>query len=191
MKKLLLSLLSVGMLYTASAQTFNFQDWKVYKANSGDLYVYTGGKGIKNTNKNPDFTIQIVNDEKGTIKIRLDGAYLYSYDSSGNANRVEIDAIVDRGDMRSWTGAIVGVDNENKSRVYFKRKQGEPSYFDLFGDMKSGKNLFIRTTGSQAPKVFKFSLLGFTAALNKMNELYNQRSGNPFDTPESDDPFNR
>ena len=124
-------------------------------------------------------------NEEGTISVRLDAAVVYVYDDSGNdKNYVEVDIIIDNGEMVSFNGKIYDVTDE-ETRIYLSSPKNGPRFVNLFEDMKSGKNIFIRTTGAKDPIVFKYSLSGFSSGYTKLVNGWSDwvdNNQNPFDS---------
>ena len=73
-------------------------------------------------------------NEKGTLYIRLDAALIFMM-TVNDANYLEVDIIIDNGEMVSFNGQI----NESETRIYLSSPKGGPRFLDLFDDMKSGK----------------------------------------------------
>ena len=191
--KFLISILLCTFALNINSQSddsrFTFGDWKIFKGDNG-IYLYTGSEGVENFSSEnlPDFTVRIALDDKGTIYIRLDSAFLYRYEKG--VDFVDVDLIIDDGDIISYGGRVTEIDNVYKTRVLFERLDDSPQYLDLFGDLKNGNNLYVRTTGGGKPKVYKFSLNGFSQTYDKLFELWGDiKNENPFKKKEN--PFNR
>ena len=186
MKKFTLLLLFFVSL-TINSQSTNHGDWVYYNGKDYFFYYNNNGEGIENYNseKIPDFTIINEKNEEGNLYVRLDAALIYEYDDSGNdANYLEVDIIIDNGDMISFQGKIEDT-SQDETRIYLSSQSDGPRFVDLFEDMKSGRNIYVRTTGASDPKVYKYSLSGFTSGYNKMyNEWVDwvDNNKNPFDS---------
>ena len=175
------------------AQDSRFDNWYFHTSDKSFFLYSSNGSGVENFNEIPDFTIVIAKDEGGSIRIRLDGALVYEHDlSEKNANFVSVDVIVDDGDMLTYKGEIVGIkDVDNKTRVYLLSYEDGPKLFDLIDEMQSGNELFVRTTGAQSPKVFKYNLSGFSSGFDKLFDSWKSCCGeakNPF---KSNNPFDQ
>ena len=185
MKKFTLLLFFVSL--TINSQSTNHGDWVYYNGKDYFFYYNNNGEGIENYNseKIPDFTIINEKNKEGNLYVRLDAALIYKYDDSGNdANYLEVDIIIDNGDMISFQGKIEDT-SQDETRIYLSSQSDGPRFVDLFEDMKSGRNIYVRTTGAGDPKVYKYSLSGFTSGYNKMyNEWVDwvDNNKNPFDS---------
>lgn len=179
-------------IYSQNSETFTYGDWKVFEGDNG-IYLYCYNPvGVENTPSNlPDLTIRILKEGEGPMRMRLDNAYLYRYQK--DKNYVDVDFIIDDGDIISYDGQIIEINNDNKTRVVFERNNDSPTLGNLFSEMKKGNNIFIRTTGSGDPMVFKFSLDGFTKGYNKMFEMWSNFTENREDNPfkKKANPFKR
>ena len=188
----LLFVLFSGNINSQNNETFTYGDWKVFQGDTG-IYLYCYNPvGVENIPSNlPDLTIRILKEGEGPIRVRLDNAYLYKYQK--DKNYVEVDLIIDDGDIINYNGKIIEINNDNKTRVVFERNDNSPTLGDLFSKLKEGNNVFVRTTGSGDPMVFKFSLDGFTKGYDKMFEMWSafteMREDNPFKKKEN--PFRR
>ena len=166
-------------------------DWK-YMEMDGQSHFYlwnSNGTGVENYDEIPDFAIRIQKNEGGTINVRLGSAVVYSYDDSeDDANYVAVDLIIDNGDMFSFTGTITAVDEVDYTRIYLSSPKDGPKFKDLFEEMRTGKDIYVRTTGARDPKVFKFSLTGFDSGLDKLLDSWSSwkkkvANENPFIKP--------
>ena len=187
MKKFSLSLFVFFVSLTITSQTTNHGDWVYFNGKDYFFYYNNNGEGIENYNSKsiPDFTIINEKNEEGNLYVRLDAALIYKYDGSGNdANYLKVDIIIDDGDIISFKGTIEDT-SQDETRIYLSSQSDGPRFVDLFEDMKSGRNIYVRTTGAGDPKVYKYSLSGFTSGYNKMyNEWVNwvDNNKNPFDS---------
>ena len=190
MKKITLLLLFFVSL-TINSQNYtensNHGDWRYLYGEEYFFFYNNNGDGIENYDYDeiPDLTIMFEKNEKGTLYIRLDAALIYEYDDSGNdANYLEVDIIIDNGEMVSFNGQVYDL-NESETRIYLSSPKGGPRFLDLFDDMKSGKNIYVRTTGAGDPKVYKYSLSGFSSGYNKIFNGWSDwvdDNKNPFDS---------
>tara|TARA_B100000900_G_scaffold395977_1_gene394857 strand:+ start:280 stop:885 length:606 start_codon:yes stop_codon:yes gene_type:complete len=194
MKKLLLTLLILPIFIFGQdyKKTTIHKNWKyLYEEEYKSFFLYSlEGELVDNKSEIPDFTIEIPKDDNGTIIVRLDGAYIYKYDSSPeDKNYISVEIIIDDSDIMNYEGRIAKIKGEEKTwtRVYLTRNDDSPKYGELFEKMRKGNTIYIRTTGSGDPIVYSYSLKGFTSGYNK---LYNswvswndqpQRNKNPFD----------
>tara|TARA_B100000902_G_scaffold342038_1_gene345832 strand:- start:2217 stop:2795 length:579 start_codon:yes stop_codon:yes gene_type:complete len=190
MKKLLLA----TIILTSQTMFLNAQDyssstdhgeWR-YMSSDDYYFLYCVGDGVKNFDEIPDFTIRIHKDEDENIDIRLDAAVVYLHDDSpDDRNYVDIEVIVDRGNVYEYEGKVYAVTNSDKeTRVYFD--SDDNNYKDLFDEMKRGNYMYVRTTGGGEPIVFKYSLTGFTSGINKLYDAWedwldNNEDYNPFE----------
>tara|TARA_B100001175_G_scaffold248321_1_gene215098 strand:+ start:506 stop:1111 length:606 start_codon:yes stop_codon:yes gene_type:complete len=194
--KFILSFFLTLTFFINNSQDYkNFEDWRLMDLENG-FYLYNNkGKSIEGSSTVPDFTIRISKNKEGTIMLRLDSAYLYRYEEG--KNRVEVDIIIDDNEMLNYGGEIMEVDNEYKTRVYFRVYKGQVKFLDLFKMMQNGENLFVRTTGAEDPNVYKYSLNGFLKGLdalttNWVNYKAELESENPFKSKDSNEnPFRR
>ena len=189
MKKFLPLLLFVFFTTNFFSQNYtensNHGDWRYYYGDDYFFFYNNNGEGVENYNSIPDLTIMFEKNEEGTISVRLDAAVVYVYDDSGNdKNYVEVDIIIDSGEMVSFNGKIYDVTDE-ETRIYLSSPKNGPRFVNLFEDMKSGKNIFIRTTGAKDPIVFKYSLSGFSSGYTKLVNGWSDwvdNNQNPFDS---------
>jgi hypothetical protein len=165
----------------------NHGDWK-YIYGEEYFFLYNNkGDGIENYDYDeiPDLTLLFEKSEKGTFYIRLDAALIYEYDDSGNdANYLEVDIIIDNGEIISFSGQVFDY-GEYETHIYMKSLEDGPRFLDLYEDMKSGKNIYIRTTGAADPKVYKYSLSGFSSGYNKVLNGWSDwvdKNKNPFNS---------
>ena len=160
-------------------------EWRYLNSDDYFFFYNSNGEGIENYNAIPDLTIRIEKNENGSINVRLDNVIVYRYDdSSDDYNYVDVDIIVDNDDIISFNGEVRNV-NENETRIYFSSPEGGPRFLDLFNEMKSGKNIYVRTTGAKAPIVFKYSLSGFSSGYNKLINAWSNwvdNNKNPFNS---------
>ena len=183
---LLLTLFSTTNFFSQNYTEDSYHgEWR-YLYSDDYLFLYnSNGEGIENYNAIPDLTIRIEKNEKGIIDVRLDNVIVYRYDDSGDDyNYVDVDIIIDSDDMISFNGEVRNV-NENETRIYFSSPEDGPRFLDLFDDMKSGKNIYVRTTGAKNPIVFKYSLSGFSAGYDKLFNGWSDwvdNNKNPFDS---------
>jgi len=170
-------------------------DWK-YMYGESHFYLWnSNGTGIENFNKIPDFAIRIQKNEGGTINVRLGSALVYSYDDSKDEkNYVAVDLIIDDGDIVSFKGTINEVEEADYTRIYLSSLKDGIKFKDLFEEMRTGKDIYVRTTGSGDPKVFQYSLIGFNEGLDKLVDSWSswkESNKNPFNTKKIPNPFNK
>jgi len=196
MKNLFLALILVifSAFSPINAQDYSTHgDWE-FSAGKSYFYLWNpNGTGVENFNEIPDFAIRIEKNEDGTINVRLGSALVYSYDNSNNdANFVAVDIIIDKGDLMSFKGTIVDMTESDYTRIYLNTYEDGTKFKDLFQEMRTGKDIYVRTTGAQDPKVFRFSLTGFDSGLDKLIDSWSswvESRKNPFNTEKPHNPF--
>ena len=163
-------------------------DWNYFMGKNGFYLYNTSGESVDNIVEVPSFLIQISLDQEGTIDLKLSGENLYKYDNTENdANYIDIDLIVDKNEIISYTGKLYEIKGDQYDgvvRIYFSVPNGGTKFTDLFKEMKLGNTIYIQTTGAGDPKVFKYSLNGFSDALNKLTRswvAWKDDNENPFD----------
>ena len=185
MKKVLLTIAGILALTSTNAQNNETTGkWHTgQNKESGEIYSYTRGVGIKNHGgKKIDLTLIISNSEGGGLSFQLDNEALYKYNEG--KNYLEINIIIDNGEKIQFYGKI----SDNGYPIITSRKDGM-KLSTLINKMKSGNNIFVQTIGAGEPKVFKFPLAGFTAATKKIDILFEARK-DPFTAQVDDeDPF--
>lgn len=193
----LLILLTLALSYSMQSQEVthekDYDKWRVIRFDSGEVYAYTKGYPIENTELKPDLTL-VLDEKSKTYYFRLDAVDLYEFDHKGVNNYVEVDIIVDDGDILNYEGRLVNTElDDGNYEVWvniFKKENGDS--LDLLVDqIKKGNNVYVRTTGASDPLVFKFSARGFTAAFFKAVEFNGlNKKKNPF-AKSNDNPFHR
>lgn len=190
----LIILIAVSLVSSAFAQEYTIDskhaDWRYLYGDNG-FYLYNAyGDGVENFDDIPSLSITVDKDSDGTIRVRLSGTKLYTYDDSENdANYYDVDIIIDEGEIISYNGKLNTVVESDNTRIYFSVPEGGTKFTDLFAMMESGNTIYIQTTGSGKPKVFKYSLSGFKSGLNKLTQSWlewkddnkNPFNNNPFD----------
>lgn len=195
MKNLFITLFLILSTFTnVIAQDSDHGAWR-YMSGESYFFLYNrDGSCVENCNAIPDFTIRIQKDENGTFSVRLDEAIVYAFDDSAeNLNFVQVGIIVDNSEIFSYSGEIIAVQEREETRIYLKKNENSQKFTELFNKMKNGKDIYIRTTGSGEPIVFKYSLNGFTSGYKKFVDSWvswDESSTNPFDDSKKN-PFNK
>ena len=199
MKNLIIAFLLMSSTFTnVIAQDYlNSSEHGQWRYMSGDSYFYlynANGSCVENCNAIPDFTIRIQRDANGTFSVRLGSALVYAFDDSEKKlNFVEVGIIVDNSEIFSYSGEIKEIYEQDNTRIYLEKHDNSKKFKELFNTMKDGKDIYIRTTGSGEPKVFKYSLNGFTSGYEKFLDSWvswDESSTNPFNDSEKN-PFNK
>ena len=193
-KSFLTLLLSLTLFVSNGQDSETFKDWTVYEGESRLILFNLESKIIENSTKNPTLVIDVFKDNEGTIGLRLTGEDIYSFDE--DKNFIKLEFIIDDSEVFEYTSRVLESESDDwDTEIKLTRMEDEPSLFDLFDLMKKGENIYVQTTGSGAPKVWRFELGGFLEGYDSIFEKWmewndKQKEDNPFKKKDNN-PFRR
>tara|TARA_B100001093_G_C26750371_1_gene980811 strand:- start:492 stop:1046 length:555 start_codon:yes stop_codon:yes gene_type:complete len=177
-----------------SQDSETFKDWTVYEGESRLILFNLNSKIIENSTKNPTLVIDVFKDNEGTIGLRLTREDIYRFEE--DKNFIKLEFIIDDSEVFEYTSRVLESESDNwDTEIKLTRMEDEPSLFDLFDLMKKGENIYVQTTGSGDPKVWRFELGGFLEGYDSIFEKWmewndKQKEDNPFKKKDNN-PFRR